>query len=149
MALSPRRMAFCGEYVVDHNATQAYIRAGYSKKGASQGAERLLRNVEVKAEIARREAKLAQTATVTVADVVNGLLVIARKENTRAWELLGKHIGMWREQDVQSEAESMTERLERLALDDRAQAPVGDVRPEGYRDTTQGANAPQDGAQGR
>ena len=33
--LNEKQKAFCREYLVDFDATAAYIRAGYSKKGAS------------------------------------------------------------------------------------------------------------------
>ena len=42
--LSPKREAFCHEFVVDWNATQAYIRAGYSPHGAHKLAFRLMEN---------------------------------------------------------------------------------------------------------
>lgn len=42
MALTAKQQAFCEEYLIDLNATQAAIRAGYSKKTASViGAENL------------------------------------------------------------------------------------------------------------
>ncbi|MFY1885184.1 terminase small subunit [Achromobacter xylosoxidans] len=47
MALTDKQRRFVDEYLVDLNATQAAIRAGYSKKTAYSQAERLLRNVEV------------------------------------------------------------------------------------------------------
>ena len=100
--LSPRHQRFCQEYALGHNATQAYIRAGYSKKGAAQSAERLLRKAEIRSEVDRclkeQEAIRQRTVEVTVAEVVNGLKEHATKGSTRAWELLGKHIGMWSEQ---------------------------------------------------
>lgn len=45
--LNPKQQRFVEEYLVDLNATQAAIRAGYSAKTASQIGERLLRNVQV------------------------------------------------------------------------------------------------------
>jgi predicted XRE-type DNA-binding protein len=42
MALNPKQQRFCDEYLIDLNATQAAIRAGYSKKTASAiGSENL------------------------------------------------------------------------------------------------------------
>ncbi len=42
-ALTPKQQRFVAEYLVDLNATQAAIRAGYSTKTAQQiGAENLL-----------------------------------------------------------------------------------------------------------
>lgn len=51
MALTPKQSLFVKEYLVDLNATQAAIRAGYSEKTAYSQGERLLRNVEVAAAI--------------------------------------------------------------------------------------------------
>ena len=98
MALSPKRLAFCREYIANGgNATKAYRDAGYSPKGASQSAEKLLRNTEVKADIAARRARQVAVAEVTVHEVVEGLRAHAERGSTRALELLGKHIGMWTE----------------------------------------------------
>lgn len=47
MALTPKQQRFVAEYLIDLNATQAAIRAGYSAKTASSQGERLLRNVEL------------------------------------------------------------------------------------------------------
>lgn len=45
--LSDKQKLFCDEYLVDLNATQAAIRAGYSKKTAYSSGQRLLKDVEV------------------------------------------------------------------------------------------------------
>lgn len=45
--LSPKQEAFCREYLVDLNGTQAAIRAGYSPKGAHVQAAQLLSNPKV------------------------------------------------------------------------------------------------------
>lgn len=47
MALTPKQQAFVAEYLIDLNATQAAIRAGYSEKTAQEQASRLLSNVIV------------------------------------------------------------------------------------------------------
>ena len=46
--LTPKQLAFCQEYVVDKNGTQAAIRAGYSEDTSPEQASRLLRNIKVK-----------------------------------------------------------------------------------------------------
>ena len=58
MALTPKQKRFCEEYLIDLNATQAAIRAGYSLKTAEQTASRLLRNVKVQEYIAKRQKGL-------------------------------------------------------------------------------------------
>lgn len=51
--LTPKQQRFVEEYVVDLNATQAAIRAGYSARTACEQGARLFANVKVKAAIAR------------------------------------------------------------------------------------------------
>lgn len=45
--MTPKQERFIAEYLVDMNATQAAIRAGYSAKTAYSIGQRLLKNVEV------------------------------------------------------------------------------------------------------
>jgi phage terminase small subunit len=45
--LSERQRMFCKEYMIDLNATAAYIRAGYSPNGAKVSASNLLTNTNV------------------------------------------------------------------------------------------------------
>jgi len=51
MAMNPKRERFVDEYLVDLNATQAAIRAGYSPKCAEVQGTRLLRDARVKAAV--------------------------------------------------------------------------------------------------
>lgn len=46
MALNEKQRQFYKEYIVDANATQSAIRAGYSKKTAYSQGQRLLKHVE-------------------------------------------------------------------------------------------------------
>lgn len=59
-ALPPKRAAFVREYCVDRNATQAAIRAGYSKATAYSQGSRLLRDGEVQAAINEQLGALAE-----------------------------------------------------------------------------------------
>lgn len=52
MALTAKQQRFVDEYLIDLNATQAAIRAGYSKKTANEQGSRLLANVSVSAAVA-------------------------------------------------------------------------------------------------
>ena len=54
-ALAPRRARFIDEYLVDQNATQAAIRAGYSPKVANREGSRLLSNADIRAAITERQ----------------------------------------------------------------------------------------------
>lgn len=47
--LTPKQQRFVEEYLVDLNATQAAIRAGYSAKTANEQGSRLLANVSIRA----------------------------------------------------------------------------------------------------
>lgn len=49
--LTPKQQRFVEEYLVDLNATQAAIRAGYSAKTAGQQAEQLLKKLEIAAAV--------------------------------------------------------------------------------------------------
>ncbi len=62
MALSRKQRAFIDEYLVDFNATQAAIRAGYSERSAGVIGHETLRKPKVAAEISRRMAERTMTA---------------------------------------------------------------------------------------
>lgn len=60
--LNPRQLAFIDEYMKDRNGMRAYIRAGYSAKGADAGAARMLANVSISTEVSRRLEEYSRTA---------------------------------------------------------------------------------------
>lgn len=53
MGLTNKQAAFLSEYLIDFNATQAAIRAGYSSRSATQIGQRLLLKDDISAEIKR------------------------------------------------------------------------------------------------
>lgn len=75
MALNPKQRRFVAEYLIDLNAAQAAIRAGYSEKTAKEQGARLLTNVNVQSEI-QRLTKARENRTVITQDRV--LLELAR-----------------------------------------------------------------------
>ena len=81
MALTPKQKRFCDEYLIDLNATQAAIRAGYSPKTAEQTASRLLRNVKVQEYIAKRQKELSRSTEITQERVIKELALIAFSNN--------------------------------------------------------------------
>lgn len=97
--LSQRKQKFLDEFLKDRNAAAAYVRAGYSKKGARQAANKLLRSADIQAAIADATKVASTVAGLTVADVLAGLKTETGSESpagrVRAWELLGKHLGMF------------------------------------------------------
>ena len=56
--LTGRRLRFANEYLVDLNATQAAIRAGYSAKTAGTAGWRLLKDVDIVEALHARKAEL-------------------------------------------------------------------------------------------
>ena len=71
--LTPKQRRFVDEYLIDRNATQAAIRAGFSAKTAKQQGSRLLTNVDVAAAVAARQAAIAEKHGVTVERIVTEL----------------------------------------------------------------------------
>lgn len=121
MALTDKQQRFVEEYVVDFNATQAAVRAGYSEKTARQvGSENLSKPYI--AEAVRVKTQKATTATeLTREFVLEGLMDIATNGNvesarTRAYELLGKHMAMWtdRLEVTQITKDALVAEIERL-----------------------------------
>lgn len=64
--LTAKQQRFIDEYLVDLNATQAAIRAGYSEKTARVIGPENLSKPAVASEVARRQAKLAEKAGLTL-----------------------------------------------------------------------------------
>ena len=74
--MTPEQERFVHEYLVDVNATQAAIRAGYSKKTAQEQSSRLLSNVMVSEAIAKGMQALAEKTGVTAEKVIAELALI-------------------------------------------------------------------------
>ena len=66
-----RRLLFAHEYLVDRNATQAAIRAGYSSLTAQEQGTRLLSDVRVRTIIEQGEAETRERLKLTRDDVVD------------------------------------------------------------------------------
>ena len=103
--LTLKQKRFVQEYLVDLNATQAAIRSGYSKKTANQQGPRLLVNVGIQGAIQKAQKSISERNEITV-DKLLADLEETRKQSMkkkqygwalRALELMGKHIGMFKE----------------------------------------------------
>lgn len=68
-----KQARFIDEYMIDMNATQAAIRAGYSTKTANQQASRLLANVNISALIEKRRQAISDKLQCTVDDIAREL----------------------------------------------------------------------------
>ena len=103
MALTPKQSMFVKEYLIDLNATQAAIRAGYSEKTANEQASRLLANVSISSAVQIEMDKRAESVSITAEDVLQSIKAIrdatvsAEKygEALKANELLGKHLKLF------------------------------------------------------
>ena len=124
MALTPKQQRFVEEYLVDLNATRAAVRAGYKEKNAEQIAYQLLQKTSVSTAIQEAQQKRSERVQITQDYVLEGLKEITErcmqrapvcnmkgeqvvdeegnavwafdgKTACRAFELLGKHLGMF------------------------------------------------------
>ena len=121
--LSPKQEQFAREYLLDLNATQAAIRAGYSPKTAYSMGQRLLKKAEVQEAVQCAMDERSRRTEVDADYVLTNLLEIVErcmqrapvmhrgkqvedeegrgvwcfdgKNAIKALELLGKHKGMW------------------------------------------------------
>jgi len=74
--LTPQQRRFVEEYLTDLNATQAAIRAGYSKKSANEQGSRLLANASVARALSNRVKPLLEKYNITRERIVRELLYI-------------------------------------------------------------------------
>ena len=72
MSLTPKQELFVQEYLVDMNATQAAIRAGYSKRSADQQGYENLRKHEIAQKIQQEyEQKLSAVSARADAEIMD------------------------------------------------------------------------------
>lgn len=108
MALTVKQQRFVEEYQIDFNATQAAMRAGYSKKTAVKIGSENLTKPDIQKAIQEAMRKISERTEITQDEVVRELKKVAMKEASdmseselkygnklKALELLGKHLGMF------------------------------------------------------
>jgi phage terminase small subunit len=100
--LTPKQEKFVQEYLIDLNATQAAIRAGYSKKTARQIATQHLSKLHIQEAVARHMAEIAKGLIAAQEEVLQYLTRVMRgqekalvSDRLRAAELLGKRYGLF------------------------------------------------------
>ncbi len=118
--MTKRQERFIQEYLIDLNAKQAAIRAGYSPKTAQEQASRLLSNVKVQTAIAAFLDGMTSANIADIEEIMKYLTAVMRGEHTeevlilvgngvqkittkqvsakdriRAAELLGKRYGLF------------------------------------------------------
>lgn len=100
--LTGRQSAFVKEYLLDHNGTQAAIRAGYSPASAKQIASENLSKYDVSTALEKREAALTENLDITVQDIIRRAIIEAdgtgpdtsSSARTQANNLLAKVSGL-------------------------------------------------------
>lgn len=120
--MTDKQKRFCDEYLIDCNATQAAIRAGYSPKTAYSIGEENLKKPELKTYIDERLEQLHSEKTADAQEVLEYLTSVMRGEHTeqvlrldgdgvqvvdsvqtptrdrlKAAELIGKRYGMFKD----------------------------------------------------
>lgn len=76
-SMTAKQKRFCDEYLIDLNATQAAIRAGYAEKRASEQAYQLLQKTTVQEYIQKRKADRIERTEITQDMVLRELALIA------------------------------------------------------------------------
>jgi len=74
--LTPKQQRFVEEYLIDLNATQAAIRAGFSSKLANTNAVKLLQNTTIAKAIAEAQAKREERTKIDADYVLKRLVEI-------------------------------------------------------------------------
>ena len=120
--MTARQRKFCDEYLIDCNATQAAIRAGYSPKTAKVTGAKMLTNANLKAYIDEQLKRIHNEKTADAQEVLEYLTAVMRgqhteqtlqligdgvqkiadidvsaKERLKAAELIGKRYGMFKD----------------------------------------------------
>lgn len=80
--MTDKQKRFCDEYLIDCNATQAAIRAGYSPKVARVTAAKMLTNANIKAYIDEQLELLHNENTADAREVLEYLTSVLRGESS-------------------------------------------------------------------
>lgn len=78
--LNDKQDLFCHEYIIDQNATQAAIRAGYSERSARSVSSRLLTNDNIRARIDELLADIKSQKIADATEVLETLTTVLRRE---------------------------------------------------------------------
>lgn len=103
--LTEKQKRFCEEYLIDLNATQAAVRAGYAEKNAGKIGHELLEKTRISEYLSSLMQKRSERTGITADKVLSELEKVAfaetdisGKEKIKALELLGKHLGLFSDQ---------------------------------------------------
>lgn len=87
MKLTPRQHLFVHEYLIDLNATQAAIRAGYSKRTARSQAADLLTKPNIKKAVSVALGRKANKLVMTREEILEELSIIGRSDLKNYFEI--------------------------------------------------------------
>lgn len=116
--MTEKQKRFCDEYLTDLNATQAAVRAGYSKKTAYSIGEENLRKPEIKEYIEKRMAEKESQLIADQDEVMRYLTAVMRREkmesvvvtlNTEKTSYVPDENGTMRKQTVKQEIPQIIE----------------------------------------
>lgn len=88
--LTDKQKRFCEEYLVDLNATQAALRAGYKEKTAYAQGQRLLKKVEAQEYLTNLMNERSKRTEITADKVLQELAAIAFSDRTELAQV-GQH----------------------------------------------------------
>ena len=110
--LTPRQQKFCDEYLISGNATEAAIKAGYSRKTAKQTGSENLSKPDLRASIDEQLAKIHSAKIADAEEVMKYLTSVMRGEHTeQVLKLVGEGVQTVTDIDV-----SAKERLKAAEL---------------------------------
>jgi phage terminase small subunit len=102
--IGAKMLRFVDEYMLDLNASQAVVRAGYKTRNKDKMATQLMQHPLVRREIAERTAQRREKMDLSAEYVINKLINIVESTDEgnpqaalRGLELLGKHLGLFKE----------------------------------------------------
>lgn len=110
--MTPRQQKFCDEYLISGNATEAAIKAGYSRKTAKQTGSENLAKPDLRAYIDEQLAKIHSAKIADAEEVMKYLTSVMRGEHTeQVLKLVGEGVQTVTDIDV-----SAKERLKAAEL---------------------------------
>lgn len=110
--MTPRQQKFCDEYLISGNATEAAIKAGYSRKTAKQTGSENLSKPDLRAYIDEQLAKIHSAKIADAEEVMKYLTSVMRGEHTeQVLKLVGEGVQTVTDIDV-----SAKERLKAAEL---------------------------------
>lgn len=97
--LTDKQQRFCEEYLIDLNATQAAIRAGYAEAAANREGSRLLSNVDIHARIAELKSERAEKLSIDSEWVLKRLVAISDRCMQAEPVMIPSRLGMVHKED--------------------------------------------------